>query len=131
MASSITTQADVLTYTHLSDNEIGSLSTDRMAKDNWTRFHVLAWTLVKRWLAARRPSIEETDLDTPSELKEVTTLATVYYAFKAAEFMSEEHAARAKYWFKRARSAFAEVVITVAGAEQPKELFANRRMLRG
>jgi hypothetical protein len=131
MADSITTQTHVLRYTHLSDNEIASLSTDRMERDNWARFHVLGWDLVKRKLAKEIPIIEEADLDDTDELLEVTTFAVVYFAFKAAEFMSEEHQKRSKYWYKRFRNAFSEVIITVDGVERRAEMFSNRRSLRG
>ena len=66
MASSITTQADLLVYTTVSDNELGRISTDRMNKDAFGRFHDLAWTSVKRLLLARKPPIEEADLTTPT-----------------------------------------------------------------
>jgi hypothetical protein len=102
-----------------------------MDKTDWSRFHTQGWSLVKRWLAARRPTVAESDLTDSTELKETATYATVYFAFKAAEFMSEENKKRAKYWYKRARNSFANAEITVDGVVQAKELFANRRSLRG
>ena len=95
MAASITTQADLLTYTSVSDNELGRISTDRMTKDNFARFHVLAWTAVKELLLARRPAIEEDDLDTPSQLAKCTCYMVLYKAYDSAE-MNDDTVKRRK-----------------------------------
>ncbi|KKK94436.1 hypothetical protein LCGC14_2682860 [marine sediment metagenome] len=131
MASSITTQADLLIYTSVSDNELGRISTDRMGKDNFARFHTLAWTGVKQLLLARRPQIEEDDLDDADELKECVCYMVLYQAYEAADPGDDSVAPRRKYWWKKMRRAFATVQLSVGGTTVGTEAYGSRRCLRG
>lgn len=130
MASSITKQADLLTFTSVTDNELSRISTDRMNKDAFDRFHVLAWTGVKELLLARRPPIEEDDLDTPAELKQCTCFMVLYQAYEAADPGDDSVAPRRKYWWKKMRRAFATKELTVNGATVAPESYGSRRSLR-
>jgi hypothetical protein len=131
MATSITTQENVLTYTTVTDNELSRLETDRMKADNWAVFHAQAWRFVLRMLDSRRPPIAEADLDDTDELLETVCYCVIYLAYDAADFLSEEDKKRRGYWWKKFRRAFADVRLTVDGAEQPQELYTNRRSIRG
>ncbi len=131
MASSITTQADLLVYTTITDNELNRFSTDRMNKDNLTRFHVLAWTEVKKLLLARKPSIAEADLDDSDELKPCVCYMMLYQAYESADPGDDSIAPRRKYWWKKMRREFATVELTVDGVTLAPESYGSRRSLRG
>lgn len=130
MAASITTQAHVLQYCMLTDNEIARLTTQRMDSDNWADVHEKAWSLVLAYLYDRRPRIEESDLDDTDELLETTAYAVVYSAYQQAVMLSEEDKKRKAYWFKKFRKALAQVVITSNSSELSQEAFSGRRSLR-
>ncbi len=131
MASSITTQADLLEFTSVTDNDLSNVSTDRMTKDNLARFHVLAWTGVKELLLARRPQIEEDDLDTPTQLKQCTCFMVLYQAYEAADPGDDSMKGKKRYWWKKMRRAFATVELTVDGVTLAPESYGSRRSLRG
>jgi len=131
MAASITTQADLLTYAMLTDNEIERLSTARMKDDNWADTHEKAWSLIKGMLLMRRPPLEETDLDDTDELLEATTYATIYCAYQQAVILSDEDKARKNYWYKKMLKAMAEVILTSDSTELGRESYGSRRALRG
>lgn len=131
MATSITTQEDVFDVAMISDNELSRLETERMKSDNWAKVHILAWTLVKKYLSARDVPLEETDLKHPDELKPATCFAVIYLAYQAAEILPDESLARKKYWFRRMRKELAMVDIThISGAVLPRESYSSRRALR-
>ena len=130
MASSITTQADILTYTTIGDNELSRLETQRMEDDNWASMHTKAWTLIKEYLEDRRPSIAESDLDDTDELLQMTCYAVLYLAYQESQFISEDDAGRKKYWFKKMRKAVGRKKLTVNGATTSSESYLNRRSLR-
>jgi len=131
VAASITTQADLLTYTSATDNEIGRLETERMRADNWAAVHTRAWTEVKELLLARRPSIEEADLDDTTELEKCTALMVLYQAYEEAELGTDDAKARKRFWFRKMRREFARVTITSGGMIVGPESFGSRRGLRG
>ncbi len=130
MATSITEQADILTYLTITDNELKRLETDRMNKDNWAGIHGEAWSLVKGMLLMRRPPLEEGDLDTPAELNLATCCAVIYSAYQQATMLSDEDKERKTYWSKRLYKALAEVILTSDSTEMPRESFGSMRMLR-
>ena len=130
MATSITEQADILTYLTVTDNEIARVSTERMDADNWAGVHGEAWSLVKAYLYDRRPKVEETDLDDTDELKYTTCCCVMYLAYQQAQLLSDEDSKRKKYWFKKFRKALAQVVITSDSTELSQESYAGRRSLR-
>ena len=130
MASSITTQADLLTYTSATDNELSRLETERMHLDNWAKVHIRAWTEVKELLLARRPSIEEDDLDDSSELTKCTSLMVLYQAYEEAEMGTDESMVRKRFWFRRMRREFARVKLSINGATLGTEAFSGRRSYR-
>jgi len=131
VASSITTQADLLTYTSATDNELSRLETERMRADNWASVHIRAWTEVKELLLARRPSIEEADLDDSSELEKCTCLMVLYQAYEEAELGTDEAKARKRYWFRKMRREFATRELTIDSVTVAPEAFGSRRALRG
>jgi len=133
MVASITDQANLLTYTTVSDNELARLSTDRMTADSWARFHVVAWTMVKQYLADRRPTIAESDLDDTDELLETTCYAVLYLGYEEMELAggSDQDKVKKRFWFRKFRKAFARVTLTVDGTDVAPECFANRRSYRG
>jgi hypothetical protein len=130
MAASITTQADVLTYAAISDNELNRLESDRMKKDNWAALHIKAWTLIKGMLAVMPVPLEETDLDDTDEFKPVTVEAVIYIAYQEAEFLSPEDKKQKSYWFKKMRKTFAELTPTSGGATIARESYGSRRARR-
>jgi hypothetical protein len=130
VASSITTQADLLTYTTVTDNELSRLQTARMEATYWDRLHVIAWAEVKELLTDRRPSVAEDDLDTPSQLAKCTCLMVLYLAYDSAEVGAEDSASRKRHWHGRMRREFARVLLTVNGATLPSEAYSNRRSYR-
>ena len=130
MATSITTQADVLTYLTITDNEINRVSTERMEADNWAGVHGEAWSLVKSYLYDRKPRVEESDLDDPTELEYTTCCCVMYLAYQQAQLLSDEDAKRKQYWFKKFRKALAQVVITSDSTELSQESYSGRRSLR-
>ncbi len=130
MAASITTQANVLSYCMVTDNEINRLSTERMEADNWADCHEKAWTLILSFLYDRRPSIEESDLDDTDELIPATAHAVVYIAYQQAVMLSDEDKKRKAYWYKKMRKLLAQVVITSDSSELSQESYSGRRSLR-
>ena len=130
MATSITTQADVLTFANVTDNELSRLETERMRKDNWASLHTQAWTRVKQMLGQRLPTVTESDLDDSTELKEATVYLVLYLAYCSPE-LGEQGEKRARYWWKRYRRTFAEVELTIGGSTWPAEDYSNMRSLRG
>ncbi len=130
MVASITTQAHVLQYAMLTDNEIQRMSTARMKADNWDDTHEKAWTLTLSYLFDRRPSIEEDDIDDTDVLIPTVAHAAVYCAYQQATLLSDEDKAQKKYWFKKFRRLLAQVVITSDSTELPQESYAGRRSLR-
>jgi len=130
MASSITTQADLLTYTSIADNELGRISTDRMNKDAFKRFHELAWDAVKALLLARKPAITEAQLTTPTQLAKCTCLMVLYLAYDSAE-LNDDSVKRRKTWWKRMRREFATKELTVDGETVAAEGYGSRRADRG
>ena len=131
MATSITTQADVLTNAVIPDNEVARLTTERMQSDNWASIHAKAWTMILGYLAARHPSMEESDLDDTDELIPATCFAVMYLAYQAAQMLSEDDLGRKKYWFRKMRKALATVELTSDSTTLPRESFGSRRALRG
>jgi len=129
MADSITTQADVLTYTTLTDNEIMRLQNGRMNSDNWEAMHIKAWTLVKGMLAMRKPAYEESDLTDSTELKKCTVYAVLYLAYNESK-LSDTDKQQARYWYRMLRKEFAEVELTVNGATVGRESFGSMRAYR-
>lgn len=130
MAASITTQAHVLQYCMLTDNEIQRLTTARMGSDNWVDVHEKAWTLVLSYLFDRRPKVEEDDIDDTDVLIPATAHAAVYCGYQQAVLLSDEDKVRKEYWHKKFRKLLAQVVITVDSTELPQESFSGRRSLR-
>lgn len=131
MAASITTQAHLLTYAMMTDNEIKRLTTSRMESDNWADTHEKAWSLIKGMLLMRRPAVEEDDLDDTDELLEATTYAVIYCAYQQAVIISDEDKKRKSYWYAKMRKTMAEVIITSDSAELGRESYGSRRALRG
>lgn len=132
MASSITTQADILTHVVIPDNELARLETERMVSDNWLSIHEKAWTLIKGMLLIRRPPLEESELGDSSEYDATVCFAVIYLAYQEAQIMTDEDQARKSYWYKKMRKAYAMVNPTDAnGNEYGRESFGSRRALRG
>ena len=130
MATSITTQADVLTYGLVTDNEIERLSTDRMRSENWSTLHARAWTKVLDLLALRPDAIEESDLDDTDELKPATIYVVLHYAYAQAEFMSDEDQKRASVYWDRAIAELNEVRLSVNGGTRDRSSYSFRRARR-
>lgn len=131
MADSITDQEDLITYAMVTDNEIRRLSQQRDDVTAWARYHIAAWRFVKeQWLALR--GIEEDDLyDSGSQFKEVCCYLALYFAYKAAENLTDEQAKRAKYWWHKARKTYAAVdTQNTAGVSYGRESFSSRRARR-
>jgi len=129
VATSITTQADVLTYASITYNDLSRPTTDRMDKDNLAALHEKAWTLVKNKLLKRTPPIKEADLTTPAELTETTVYAVLCLAYEQAA-LSDEDKRYKKFWCRKYHKAFAEVELTVNGTPVGRESFSGRRSLR-
>ena len=131
MADSITTQADVIANVVIPDNELFPLTTERMKADNWATMHKHAWTLVKSYLLARHPPVEEDDLDDVTELAPATCYAVIYLAYDAVEIAGDDGRKRRAYWFRKLRKALAQADITVDGVPLSRESYGSRRALRG
>jgi hypothetical protein len=130
VATSITTQADVLTYGLVTDNEISNLTTDRMEKEAWSTLHARAWTKILDLLALRTPTIEESDLSDTTELTVATVYMVMHYAYAQAEFMSDEMQARSDLYWKRAVAELEEARLTVNGSTAPRDSYAFKRARR-
>jgi hypothetical protein len=130
VATSITTQADVLTYGLITDNEIHSLTTERMKSDNWATLHERAWTKVLDQLALRASPIEETDLSDTSELKPATVFVVLHYAYAQAEFMNDENQKRSELYWLRAMKELEEVRLSVTTGTASRGGFSYRRARR-
>jgi len=130
VATSITDQADVLTYGLVTDNEIHSLSTDRMKKDNWATLHNRAWTKILDMLWLRASPLEESDLSDTDELITATVYMVLHYAYAQAEFMNDENQKRSMLYWERAIKELQEVRLTVANGEVGRGSFDFRRARR-
>lgn len=130
MATSITTQSDVLTYGLITDHEIDRLTTDRMRRENWQTLHERAWTKILDYLKLRPDEIEETDLDDTSELTVATVYMVLHYAYAQAEIMGDSDQQNSQLYWDRAMKELAEVRLTVSGSEVARSSYAWRRTAR-
>ena len=130
MAASITTQADLLTYGIISDNEIERLTDDRMRKNDWATLHEMAWTRVKAQLALRPQPVAEDDLDDTTELKRATIYMVLHYAYAKAAMPGNRAEAEEKRYWKLAIKELAEVQVTVDGDTVERESYRSFRALR-
>lgn len=109
MAASITTQADVVEYGLITDNEIHRLSTERMRADNWLNLHERAWDWVLRMLELRASPLEESDLSAADQtaLKPAVVYMVLHYAY--AQNLTTEASARADLYQRRAIKELQEI----------------------
>ena len=130
MATSITTQEDVIEYGLVTDNEIHSLSTERMKANNWATLHARAWTKILDMLWLRASPIEESDLSDTDELIPATVYMVLHYAYAQGEFMNDDNQSNAGRYWERAIKELQEVRITLAGGETTKGSYDFRRARR-
>lgn len=131
MATSITTQADLVTYGDVTDNEIERLTTERMRANNWSREHQRAWSEVLRQLALRPTAIEEDDLGDTDELKRATIYMVLHYAYEQAELNIPGSQGRAGLYWDRAIRELSELELTLAsGGTAGRSSYGFRRAVR-
>ena len=130
MATSITTNADLLTYGLITDNEISRLSTERMASNQWSTMHARAWSKVLDKLALRASPLTESDLSDTDELKQATCFFVLFYAYSQAELTGNMSGDRAEVYWKRGEKELAEVRLTVAGGTADRDCYGLRRARR-
>ena len=130
MATSITTQADVLTYGLISDNEIENLTTERMRANNWTTLHARAWTKILDLLALRSMPLTEDDIDDTDELVTATVYMVLHYAYSQAEGVGDINKERAQLYYDRSIKELQEVRLTIGGGTASRSSYSFRRARR-
>ena len=130
MATSITTNADLVDLEILTDYDIAQLTTARLGVETppWATRHERAWTKILELLALRRPPVTEAELSTTTSLK----YASCYYvAYLACEMgRSDKHAKMAGEFYAKFRREMNEVVLDATTGEAAGSMMRFLRSCR-